>query len=383
LSGGARPTVLDAWRALDARWPFAHRSDWDNVGILLGDPAREVRRALVALDASPEAAARCVRLGADLLVTHHPPVLSPVKELREDRFPGSVLLPLARAGVSVLSAHTNADLAPCGVSHAAARRLGLSSVRPLLPGETAGARKVVVFVPPSHQEAVLEAMAAAGAGRVGAYARCAFRSAGTGSYVPCAGASPWRGEAGREERVDEVRLEAVAAGADVERVVSAARRAHPYEEPAVDVYALSGGAPLGGGLGVVGELPEPLPLAAALDLVRSRLRASSLRAGGGRPARVRRVALTGGSGGAFVGAAAAAGADLYVTGDVRYHEALDAAGGRMAVADAGHGATERWILPEFASVLRRGLGADFRATVHFGEEPLRDVPRRDYGGKGN
>jgi dinuclear metal center YbgI/SA1388 family protein len=380
LSGA---TVLDAFRALDARWPFAHRSDWDNVGILLGDPRREVRKVLVSLDATPASVSRCIRSGASLLVTHHPPIFSPMKDFREDRAPASLLFPLVRAGAAVISAHTNADLAADGVSHAAARRLGLRSLRPLLPGETAGARKVVVFVPPSHEGAVLDSMTAAGAGRIGAYSRCAFRSAGTGSYLPGAGSAPFRGKAGQEERVEERRLEAVVAGADLGRVLAAIREVHPYEEPAVDVYPLSGGSPLGGGLGVVGELPEPLPVAEALKLVRTALRAATLRAAGPRSGRVRRVAVVGGSGGGMIGAAAAAGADLYVTGDVKHHEALEAAAGPMVVADAGHAATEKWILPEFASALRKALGSAVRVNVHEEEEPLRDVPGGNDGGRGN
>lgn len=367
-------TVRDVWRALDDHFPFAHRADWDNVGILLGDPGAPVRSVLVALDATPAVLSALRRRPADLLVTHHPVVFRPLPAIRPDRPEAAAAYALLRSGVAAISAHTNADVAPRGVSHVVARRLGLRGIRPLIPGEpSSDACKVVVFVPDSHADAVLAAAAGAGAARIGDYQRCSFRSEGTGTFLPREGADPYLGAAGREERVPEVRLETVAAGSLLPAVLRAVRAAHPYEEPAIDVVPLRGAA-LGGGVGAVGDLPGPEPLADALERVRRALRPSWIRVAGPRRKTVRRVAIVGGSGAEFAGAAREAGADLYVTGDVKYHQALEAEAAGMPVADIGHGSGERWILPEFRRILRARFPGALGVRVLMEEEPLRAVP---------
>jgi len=371
-----RPTVTvnDVWRALDERFPFAHCADWDNVGILLGDPDARVRSVLIALDATPAVIARLRRRPADLLVTHHPVVFTPLKSVRPDPGPSAAAFALLRMGVAVISAHTNADAAPRGVSHVMGRRLRLRGMRPLIPGEpSSGACKIVAFVPPSHVEAVLGAAAEAGGARIGLYSRCSFRTPGTGTFLGGPDSSPRFGTAGTEERVEEVRLETVAPGSRVRAVLCAVRKAHPYEEPAIDVVPLREGV-LGGGIGAVGELPEPLPLDRALDAVRRALRPSWIHIAGPRRKTVRRVAIVGGSGAEFAFAAREAGADLYVTGDVKYHQALDAAAGDMPVADIGHASGERWILPEFRRVISARFPGAVSARVIMDEEPLRAAP---------
>jgi dinuclear metal center YbgI/SA1388 family protein len=371
--------VKDVWRALDDQFPFAHRAEWDNVGILLGDPGSAVRAVAIALDATPAVLSALRRRPADLLVTHHPVVFSPLKSIRPDHPPSAAAYALLRMGVSVISAHTNADVAPRGVSHAMARRLGLRGIRPLIPGEpSSDSCKIVVFVPPAQADDVLSAAAEAGGARIGGYDRCSFRSAGTGTFRGAAGTEPFVGAPGREERVEEVRLETVAAGSLVPKVLRAIRDRHPYEEPAIDVIPLRGGS-LGGGVGAVGDLPAPATLEEALEAVRLRLRPAWIKAAGPRRKTVRRVAVVGGSGAEFADAARDAGADLFITGDLKYHQALEAAAGAMPVADIGHASGERWILPEFRRVLLARFRGNVAVRIINEEEPLRAVPRGDHG----
>jgi len=371
---GGPVTVRDVWQELDEHFPFSHRADGDNVGILLGNPAAPVRSVLIALDATPAVLAALRRRPADLLVTHHPVIYKPLSSLRPDLAPSAAAYALLRMGVAAVSAHTNADVAPRGVSHAMARRLGLLGIRPLIPGEPSSeACKVVVFVPSSHADAVLSAVAGAGGARIGEYAGCSFRTEGTGTFFPRPGADPYLGKPGREERVPEVRLETVVAGSLLPAVLRAVRAAHPYEEPAIDVVPLRGPA-LGGGVGAVGDLPAPESLDEALERVRRALRPGWIQVAGPRRKTVRRVAVVGGSGAEFAGAAREAGADLYVTGDVKYHQALEAAASGMPVADVGHASGERWILPEFRRVLRKRFAGALAARVMMEEEPLRAVP---------
>jgi putative NIF3 family GTP cyclohydrolase 1 type 2 len=178
--------------------------------------------------------------------------------------------------------------------------------------------------------------------------------------------------------VEEVRLETVAPGSLVPRVLSAIRRAHPYEEPAVDVIPLRAGA-LGGGMGAVGDFSAPMPLGEALEAVRRRLRPEWVKAAGPRRKTVRRVAVVGGSGGEYLGAACEAGADLFVTGDVKYHQALNAEAAGIPVADIGHASGEKWILPEFRRILLDRFRGAVAVRVMDEKEPLRFVSRGDHG----
>jgi dinuclear metal center YbgI/SA1388 family protein len=365
-------TVGDVWRALDERFPFAHKADWDNVGILLGDPGSPVASVFIALDATPAVLSEIRRRRADLLVTHHPVVFTPLKAVRPDE--AAAAYALLRMGVAAISAHTNADVAPAGVSHAAAKRIGLSNIRPLVPGEPSDACKVAVFCPPGVADAVMSAVAEAGGGRIGAYTRCSFRTSGWGTFAPSEGARPFVGKTGREERVEEVRLETVVSRSLLSRVLRAVRDVHPYEEPAVDVYPLSGGA-LGGGVGAVGDLPTPAPLARVLEEIDRKIRPSWIRLAGPGRKTVRRVAVVAGSGAEFLDRARQAGADLFVTGDVKYHQALDAAAGDMVVADVGHGSAEKWILPEFRRVIEERFGGALATRVFMEDEPLREYRR--------
>ena len=369
VSPRAGITVRDAWRALDEHFPFAHRADWDNVGILLGDPDAPVRSVLVALDATPSVLALCRKTRTDLLLTHHPVIHSPLKSLRPDDGSSAAAFALAGMGTAVISAHTNADVAPRGVSWAVARRIGLSGIRPLLPGEPSDACKVAVFVPPDAAERVLDAIDGAGGARIGAYSRCSFRTAGTGTFLPAEDARPYLGVPGREERVEEMRLETVVARGLMPKVLAAVRAAHPYEEPAIDAYPLAGGA-LGGGIGAVGDRKAAVSLEVALEEIYARIRPSWIRVAGTGKRKVRRIAVVAGSGSEFARAASEAGADLFVTGDMKYHQALEAAAGDMPVADVGHGSAEKWILPEFRRVLAGRFGKGLAIRVFMEKEPL-------------
>ena len=374
-------TVRDVWEALDASFPFAHKADWDNVGILLGDPEGEAGRVVIGLDATPGVVAACRRDKAGLLVTHHPVIHAPLRSVRTDQAASAAVHELLRMGVSVISAHTNADVAPNGVSHALARRIGLRAIRPLIPGEpSSDACKVVVFVPPDRADDLLSAMSEAGGGRIGAYGRCSFRTVGTGTFLPAEGAEPFLGRPGSEERVEEARLEAVVAGGLLPGVLRAVRNAHPYEEPAIDVYPLRGGA-LGGGIGAVGDREREAPLAQVLEEVFRAVRPSWIKVAGPRSVRVRRIAVVAGSGSEFADAARAAGADLYLTADIKYHQALEADAGGMAVADIGHGSGEKWILPEFKRAIAARFGNRVAARVVMENEPLRPFRPRQTGGK--
>jgi len=338
----ACPHLADIVTVLDRLYDPAWAEPWDAVGLVTGDPEAIVRRVLFAVDPVAAVAADAVRTGVDLLVTHHPLFLRPVHGVPATTAKGRVLHRLVTAGVALHVAHTNADVADPGVSDALADALGLVGLRPLAATTADPLDKLVTFVPHADTERVLDALAAVGAGGIGDYTRCAWTSPGVGTFRPEAGAAPAVGRPGEIERVPESRLEMVLPRSRRAAVVSALRTAHPYEEPAYDVLELS--LPPGPrGHGRVGELARPEPLRAFLARVAARLPSTvaGVRALGEPDRMVRTVAVCGGSGDDLFDDARAAGADVYLTADLRHHPASELAEENgPALVDVAHWATE-------------------------------------------
>lgn len=313
---------------------------WDNVGLLVGDTGREVRTVLVALDASDRVLAQATEAGAELIVAHHPLLFVPVKRLVEDQGVGSLLRRLVREERALLAAHTNLDSAPRGLNHHVAELLGLRDLRPLLPSEAHPLLKLVVFVPVDAVETVRAAVCDAGAGHIGHYRDCTFGAAGIGTFRPLEGTHPYIGTKGELESVNEVRLETVVPRPALGGVLRTLLAAHPYEEVAYDVIPLENAWP-GAGLGRIGTLPQPMTAVDFRAHVAAVLRTERIGLIGDPDRRVRTVALCTGAGGDYTEHARRAGADLYLTGEVKHHQALQARAQGPVVLDAGHFGTER------------------------------------------
>lgn len=363
--------LADVIAVLEAAYPPALAQDWDAVGLVCGDPDDKVGSVVVAVDPVPETVEETLTAGAQLLLTHHPLLLRGVHGVGADTPKGALVHRLVRGGAALFTAHTNADAADPGVSDALAEALGLAVEEPLEAAPSGPLDKIVTFVPVGPAiTAVHEALAAAGAGTVGDYSHCSFATAGTGQFRPLAGAHPTIGEVGKLERVAETRLEMVLPRALRARVVAALRAVHPYEEPAFDVLELAD-LPSSRGLGRIGTLAEPEPLATFADRVAAALPATTwgVRAAGDPRRPVRRVAVCGGSGDSALGAATAAGVDAYVTADLRHHPASEhLLAGRAdrptpALVDVAHWASEWPWCAQAAGVLRSGLGGSVEVRV--------------------
>jgi dinuclear metal center YbgI/SA1388 family protein len=353
------PTLAQVVDALEALYPPSLAADWDAVGTVCGDPADPVRKVLFAIDPVEAVVDEAVRLGVDLLVTHHPLFLRGTTSVAATSSKGRVVHRLIKAGVALHVAHTNADHAKPGVSDALAATLGLSDVRPLEALPAPALDKIVTFVPEPDVEKLLDALAAAGAGELGAYARCAWTSSGIGTFLPRAGARPTIGEVGEVTRVDETRIEMVLPRGRRFDVVAALRGAHPYEEPAFDVFELASW-PGETGTARVGVLDAETTLGDFASRVGAALPST---AGGGRVAGpldrvVRRVADCGGAGGPYLDVATAVGAEVFMTSDRRHHVVSEhLAEGGCAIIDMPHWATEWPWLPDAAARLRSALEA--------------------------
>jgi dinuclear metal center YbgI/SA1388 family protein len=347
----------DVVAALDARYPPAWAESWDAVGLVLGDPEATVRQVLFAVDPVAAVVSEALDRGADLLVTHHPLYLRGTTSVAADDPKGRVVHRLITGGCGLFVAHTNADVASPGVSDALADRLGLLDTRPLSPSAADPLDKLVVFVPVDDADRVLDAVAAQGAGAIGDYDRCAWRTTGEGTFRPLPGSSPAVGEVGEVARVAEARLELVLPRSRRAAVVRALRASHPYEEPAYDVLELAA-VPGARGLGRVGRLPEPRTLAELTQAVAAALPATvwGVRAAGDPLQVIETLAVCGGAGDDLLREAAAS-ADAFLTADLRHHPVSEAPEG-LALLDAAHWATEWPWLEAAASELRADLDLD-------------------------
>lgn len=346
--------VRDIVAAVDKLAPFAVAEPWDHVGLQVGDPAAPVIGVLVALEADETTLDEARRRGCELLLVHHPLIHEPLATLTADGGAGALALRAASAGVAVLVAHTNLDKTKGGLADVVAGLLGLRGARPLEP-TAVDWLKLVGFVPADDADLVRKALFSVGAGMIGEYEHCSWGVEGQGTFLPTGDASPAIGEVGRDETVDELRLEMVFPRALRRRVVAAYVAAHPYEEPAFDIIPVENVLP-GLGLGRVGELPHALQLAELAGVTATALGQPSLRYAGDPRRLVRRVAVLPGSGGAAIGAGVAAIADVLVTGDVKYHDARAALAQGLAVIDAPHDVTEEAALLRWSERLEEVLG---------------------------
>ena len=360
--------LADLIALLDGWFDPARAESWDAVGLVCGDPADPVDRIVLAVDAVPATVDEAIDRGAQVLITHHPLLLTGVHGVPADDPKGALVHRMIRAGVAHFVAHTNADVANPGVSDALAERLGLAQLRPLAADSTSGLVKLVVFVPAAHAGVLIDALAEAGAGAIGDYDRCAWVGEGQGTFRPLAGATPTIGEIGEVEVVHEARVEMVVPPGRRDAVIAALRAVHPYEEPAFDLL-VQAPLPSRRGHGRVGVLPEPLTLREFARHAATVLPATAagIRGAGDPRQLVRTVAVCGGSGGSFADLARAAGADVYLTADLKHHSTLEAVTergpGGMAMVDVAHWASEAPWLDALAARLDGAFGTTVESQV--------------------
>jgi dinuclear metal center YbgI/SA1388 family protein len=348
-------TVSDVTRWLEDFAPARLAESWDNVGLLWGDPNTEIARVMTCLTVTPATASEAIGEKAGLIVSHHPVLFRAVKKIRADLPETGPLWKLARAGIAIASPHTAFDNTHNGINDILCRRLGLVDIKPLRPigpnPSVSRSFKVVVFTPEPDREAVLSAAFAAGAGRIGAYEQCSFAIPGEGTFFGTEAANPVVGERGRRETVSELRLEFVCPAEKLATVLAAIGAHHSYEQPAIDVFALhdyeAEDKPLAG-VARIGRLIEPRGLAAFAQFAGQALGRVAVAMVGHRQWTVQRVAVACGAGDEFLNDAIRAGADVLLTGEARFHRALEAEALGIGLITAGHYATERLGIEDLA-----------------------------------
>lgn len=349
--------VADIAALAEALAPRDLAEPWDHVGLQVGAADQPVERVLVALEVTDDVVRR-LDATPTLVVSHHPLLFRPLEAVRADRPTGRHVAALLRADASLIACHTNWDKAPGGTDDALAQALGLTAPVPLVPAERALYR-LSVIVPEESLDELRDALAAAGAGESERYRRASFSVHGESTYEAREGAHPVHGAVGALSVRGEHRLEMVVSGERLGAATHALLAAHPYEEPAWGVDRLHRGARFGG-LGRIGDWPEPTTATGLAGAVGRALEAPGVRVAGRVDAVVLRVASVGGSGRSLLTAAAEAGADAVVTADIGHHDARLAEELGLAVVDAGHRETE---MPGVRA-LRRELERRLRAAGH-------------------
>ncbi|MDO9457426.1 Nif3-like dinuclear metal center hexameric protein [Nocardioides sp.] len=351
--------LLHAW------YPPRTAESWDAVGLVWGDPDQDVRKVMLAVDATAEVAAEAAEWGADLLVVHHPLFLKGVHGFAATTPKGRTLSTLVGAGCALLTAHTNADQATGGVSESLATALGLADQQPITPTADDPTDKLTVYVPVDAASVVRAALAEAGAGAIGDYDFASFSSRGQGRFRPLEGSSPTIGTVGDIAEVEEIRVEVVLPRHRRRAVVAAMLAAHPYETPAYDVVEVADDQAGTTGTGRIGTI-TPVTLETFAAAVAEALPEThhGVRVAGDPQRRIRRVAVCGGAGDFLLDTVLGTDADVYVTSDLRHHPAAEfVEKGGPALVDVAHWAAEWTWLPTLSARLTDELGDAVQTRV--------------------
>jgi len=320
--------------------PLSLSESWDASGLQVGNPTRDIESVLLCLDVTAKVLEEAEALEVEMIVSHHPFLFHPLTSLQTHKGKGKIIQRLLQRDICVYSMHTNLDKAQGGMNDYAASLLGLSDISVMIPSPPSGSLfKLVTFVPETHKEAVLSALFNAGGGKIGTYEKCAFLAKGVGTFQPGKKSTPFIGKKGGLNHVDERRIEVLFSETTLKKGLRALKEAHPYEVPAYDIYPLYI-ADTHTGFGRVGRLSPPCSWPVFIKNVYRAFATKTANITGIPDSPVKTVAICTGSGASFIPQAARV-ADVYVTGDVKFHDAQTAQSLGLPVIDCGHFATEK------------------------------------------
>lgn len=328
--------------------PFAYQESYDNSGLQTGDPNMDINSALICIDITEEVVKEAVKLNSNLIISHHPVIFQGLKSITGRNPVEKVIMHAIRENIAILSVHTNFDNIASGVSSKLAEKIGLQNLKVLDPIKNS-LLKLVYFVPESHAEPVREKVFSAGGGVIGNYDMCSFNLRGEGTFRASEQAKPYVGQIGKMHIEKEIRVETILPSALADQVILALLETHPYEEVAYDLYPVSNKNSFAGA-GLTGVLPDPMDEMEFLQLLKVRLNSGCIRHTKLLNKKIEKVAVCGGSGSFLLDKAVASGADVFVTGDFKYHQFFDA-DNKILVADVGHYESEQFTKELFYELL--------------------------------
>lgn len=342
-------TISSILEKLEIIAPPSLQEDYDNAGLITGDKQWECTGIIVSLDATEEVIKEAILKKCNLVVAHHPIVFRGLKKINGKNYVEKTVISAIKNDIAIYAIHTNLDNVIAGVNGKIADKLSLINRSILAPKKNL-LQKLAVFVPVNDKEKVLNALFVAGAGNIGNYSECSFNTPGTGTYKAGENADPYLGKKGERHAENEIKLEVIFPSWQAGQVIKAMVAAHPYEEVAYDLYDLSNNY-LQTGSGMVGELENPVDERVFLQILKEIFGLSVIRHTQMRGKKITKVALCGGAGSFLISAAKAAGADVYVSSDIKYHEFFDA-DGRLLLADIGHYESEQFTIDLLYDILR-------------------------------
>ncbi len=324
---------------LESIAPLAWQEDYDNSGLIVGNPSQEIESALISLDCTEEIVDEAIRLGCKLIISHHPIVFKGLKRFNGNNYIERVVMKAIKNDIAIYAIHTNLDNVGQGVNGKIAEKLNLKHID-VLSSKTGLLKQLVVYVPESHAEKLRNALFVSGAGEIGNYKECSFNSSGIGTFTPSSGSDPYSGEIGKQHQGEEIRVEVIYPAQMERRILNAMVDNHPYEEIAHSIFQMDNKFK-GVGSGMVGELENPLSEREFLSYVKERLKTKVIRHTAFLDKPIKRVAVCGGSGSFLLKNAIHSGADAFITGDFKYHEFFDAED-KILVNDIGHFESEQF-----------------------------------------
>ncbi|MBN1158583.1 MAG: Nif3-like dinuclear metal center hexameric protein [Bacteroidales bacterium] len=345
--------------AIEAHAPLEYQEDYDNAGLLVGDEHMEVHAALLCIDVVSDTIDEAIDLGADVIVSHHPVIFKPLKNINEKNPVARIVTKAIRNNIALYSVHTNIDNIVGGVNSKLCQKLHLNHVQILSP-LTDALKKLVVFVPVSHADQVRQAMFDSGAGKIGSYDLCSYNSEGFGTFRGSDNTNPYVGEKGKIHQEKEIRIETVFPAANQSGIIKAMLEVHPYEEVAYDIYPLENKYPFAGS-GMTGELEIPTDEGIFLRFIRDTFKCQVIRHSALLNRPIKKVALCGGSGSFLIAEAIESEADILITSDLKYHDFFKAAG-KIVLADIGHYESEQYTVELFYEILTKKF---HNFAVHF------------------
>ena len=343
-----RMKVKEIVCALERFAPLPLQDGWDNAGLQVGLTEAEVTGALLCLDVTEAVVDEAVTLGYNLIVSHHPLIFGGLKSITGRNYVERCVLKAIRHGITICSHHTNMDNATGGVNYKMAEKLGLKNLRFLAPKEES-LLKLVTFVPMAQADGVRQALFDAGCGCIGGYDQCSYNLTGEGTFRAGEGCNPFCGNIGEMHREAEVRIETVLPAYLKGKAVRALLKAHPYEEPAYDLYPLKN-TWMQAGSGLIGELPEEMEVNEFLQLVKRTFQAGCVKSNRFSGKTVRTIALCGGGGAFLLPKAIGQGADAFLTGEIKYHDYFGHEDDLLMV-EIGHYESEQYTMEIFQKII--------------------------------
>jgi dinuclear metal center YbgI/SA1388 family protein len=342
--------ISDIISAIEQFAPLHYQEDYDNSGLLCGSAHWEAKGAVLSLDCTEAVVDEAIAKKCNLIIAHHPLIFGGIKRLSGDTYVERAIIKAIKNDIAIYACHTNIDNVEAGVNHKIAEKLGLVTTRILAPKNNL-LKKLVTYVPPTHHQQVLSALFDAGAGHIGKYDHCSFSTEGEGSFRGNEHAQPFIGEAGKESRENEIRVETIFPADRLNTVKKALLGAHPYEEVAFDIYSLDNTL-ASVGSGMVGELSEAMTSSDFLNLVKKTFKVPFVKYTNGATKTIKKVAICGGSGRFLLKNAISSGAEAFITADFKYHEYFDAQG-KILLVDTGHYETEQFTPEIFYEIIRK------------------------------